>query len=185
MVATIPWRQRRLINACSDDTPPPPKPTPADPCRWKVYSGGYNISATSGPKGNIGCGGHLDALLAQCCKNAHCASVSWVDGSGCMKPDTKGGWESRATALSYVPTSRPAYPPAPDQDQDHDQQQEPQQGCPPQVIVRSAVTALEVRNVLILNASREVGTIAFQPEFGPGEYHACKNPLPLPVSVPR
>lgn len=52
--------------------------------------------------------------------------------------------------------------------------------CPPAVIVRSAKTGLEVRNVLIMmsaNATnREQGTIVFKPEFGPGEYHAYYLP---------
>ena len=34
----------------------------------------------------------------------------------------------------------------------------------------------EVSNVIIVNATREAGTIVFEPEFGPGEYHAYYLP---------
>ena len=44
VVATIPWRQRVLLNTCQ----PTPPPAPKDPCEWKVYWGGYNESNIPG-----------------------------------------------------------------------------------------------------------------------------------------
>jgi hypothetical protein len=38
--------------------------------------------------------------------------------------------------------------------------------CIPRIIVRSATTGLEVTNVIITNASREMGTFYFEPAFG-------------------
>jgi hypothetical protein len=62
VLAIIPWRQRELIKACSPPPPPNPPPTPADPCEWDVYSGGYNASNIPGPSGNILCGSELEPL---------------------------------------------------------------------------------------------------------------------------
>lgn len=183
------------MRSYSDGPEPGPKPKPADPCSWKVYHGGYNISKIVGAPGNIACvsastlfaaplklmlnlaawlicagqqGDNLDKLLADCCKNHKCASVSWIatEAKGCLKPDTAGGWEARGGASSYVPLTRPSL----------SDTAESSSSCPPAVIVRSARTGLEVRNVLITNATRYAGTIAFQPEYGPGEYHAYYLP---------
>lgn len=165
----MPWR------SYSTAPPPPPKPTPSDPCTWHVYSDGYNTSNIPGPKGNIACGSNLDSLLAQCCKNKDCASVSFLNGGGCLKPNDDGGWTEAAGALSYVVRSRPttstslAVADAVD---------DASSTCPPAVIVRSAKTGLEVRNVIIVNATtnNEAGTIVFEPIYGPGEYHAYYLP---------
>ena len=106
VVATIPWRQRRLINACYSSAPQPgPKPTPADPCTWKVYENGYNTSAIAGPAGNIACGGDLTTLLAECCKNPKCGSVSWLNGDGCLKKEPLV-WAANNAASGYVPVTR-------------------------------------------------------------------------------
>ena len=164
-----------LCCSYSSAPPPAPKPTPSDPCTWKVYSDGYNNSDIPGPKGNIACGDNLDSLLAQCCKNKNCASVSFVNGGGCLKPNDNGGWTEDTGALSYVVRTRPKAATALVA---ADAVADDSSTCPPAIIVRSAKTGLEVRNVLIVNATtnNEAGTIIFQPKYGPGEYHAYYLP---------
>jgi hypothetical protein len=168
VLATIPWRQRALINTCPPPPAPNPPPSPADPCEWLVYSGGYNTSNIPGPQGNLHCGSDLEALKAACCRNSKCASVSWIAAKrdGCCKPNDFGGWDSVDGAFSYVKKVK---------SQVTEDLVTPQL-CLPRVIVRSSVTGLEVSNVIIVNATREAGTIIFEPEFGPGEYHAYYLP---------
>ena len=95
-LVVIPWLQRALIAACPPPPPKPPPPmpppTPADPCHWHRTLGGFNNSHILGPKGNIKCGNNLESLKADCCKDAGCASVSWIETTkdGCLKPDDDG-----------------------------------------------------------------------------------------------
>jgi hypothetical protein len=176
VVATIPWRQRALIKACPPPPAPNPPPSPADPCEWHVYEGGYNSSNIPGPAGNILCGSDLETLKAACCKNSKCASVSWIAATrdGCCKPNDLGGWQSQAGAFGYVKKAKgdPAKPANTAERGGGALPAAALKWCLPRIIVRSPVTGLAVSNVIIVNATRESGTIIFEPEFGPGEYHA-------------
>ena len=132
VVATIPWRQRALINTCPPPPAPNPAPTPADPCEWLAYEGGYNFSNIPGPPGNLLCGSDLEKLKTACCKNSKCVSVSWLAAKkdGCCKPNDLGGWQSQEGAFSYVKKHRRTelgVSAAP-------------QLCLPRIIVRSPVT---------------------------------------------
>ena len=93
-------------------------------------------------------------------------------GGGCLKVDDKGGFQP-GDGSSYVPIKRAPAEHGRWVDQASSSTASPFNDtfCTPQVIVRSAAAELEVRNVLILNATREAGTLAFQPAYGTGEYH--------------
>eukprot|EP01051_Picozoa_sp_SAG22_P005538 SAG22_NODE_331_length_12174_cov_12.920497_10_plen_259_part_00 len=174
VVATIPWRQRVLIEACPPPPAPNPPPTPSDPCHWLVYEGGFNSSNIAGPSGNIQCGSELAPLKAACCKNAKCVSVSWIASmeDGCCKPNDLGGWSPHSGAFSYVKVKEEQVKAKEVQQTKAKEAEAARPLCVPRIIIRSAVTGLEVANVVITNATREAGTVVFEPEFGPGEYHA-------------